>query len=79
VPLDPVYDGLYLRREVTTRRKPEPKTLGRPKKNVDTAHLLALHAAGNGSMKIAAMLAKEGKVVSRETIRRTLRKQQAAL
>ena len=44
--------------------------LGRPAKEIDSAQVLRLHAAGNGVLEIAKHLTAAGSPVSRETIRR---------
>lgn len=56
----------------TARRK--GKALGRPVKKIDTARVIQLHKAGNGVIKIAAALSVGGQKVSRETVRRALRR-----
>jgi DNA invertase Pin-like site-specific DNA recombinase len=56
----------------TARRK--GKVLGRPVKKVDTARVIELHKAGDGVIKIAAALSSGGQKISRETVRRVLRR-----
>ena len=56
----------------TARRK--GRVLGRPVKKVDTARVIELHKAGNGVIKIAAAISSSGQKISRETVRRILRR-----
>jgi DNA invertase Pin-like site-specific DNA recombinase len=50
------------------------KVLGRPVLKIDTARVLRLHEAGHGVAKIATALSADGQKVSRETVRRVLRR-----
>lgn len=54
------------------------KHVGRPFLDVDQAEILERHAAGAGVMKIANAMTEAGRKVSRETVRRTLRRAEAA-
>ena len=56
----------------TARRR--GKVLGRPPKKFDAARVMAMKKAGNGVIKIAAALSVGGQKVSRETVRRILRR-----
>jgi DNA invertase Pin-like site-specific DNA recombinase len=56
----------------TARRRGQ--VLGRPAIKVDTAHVIELHKAGHGVIKIAATLSSSGQKISRETVRRILRR-----
>lgn len=55
------------------------KTLGRPVKRIDEARVRELHCARNGVVKIAAILSNDGQKVSRETVRRVLRRGSAGV
>jgi DNA invertase Pin-like site-specific DNA recombinase len=55
------------------------KVLGRPWVKIDSERVLALKASGLGVIKIASTLNGEGVKVSRETIRRTLRRADSAI
>jgi DNA invertase Pin-like site-specific DNA recombinase len=50
------------------------QVLGRPAIKVDTARVIELHKAGDGVIKIASALSCSGQKISRETVRRILRR-----